>query len=269
MKPFIKWAGGKARLLPVLTPLLPVDPTAGRYWEPFLGGGAMFFHLLPPLAVLSDVNVGAINAYRHVRDKRILLCEALRWLKAEHAGDPKATYLRLRDRYNSGTDSPLGRAALFLYLNKAGFNGLYRENREGKFNVPKGSNDLESWEPHLEISVGHGHALRHAVVSVGSFHCILPEKGDFVYLDPPYLPTNESSFTAYNKTAFGVQQHVQLADFLRGVHSSGARFMLSNADTPLARALYSEWRIDSIEAPRTISANGSRAPAKEIVVRNY
>ena len=263
-EPFLKWAGGKRRILPQLLPLLPEK--VDGYVEPFLGGGAMFFALQPDGAVLSDVNSDLINLYEVVRDQ----VEALISDLGRHRYE-KNYYYRMR-----GEDpeelSPLGRASRMLYLNRTCFNGLYRVNRRGQFNVPFGrySNPTICASERLRAVSDVLHET--TIVNAGYaqvLESISPET--FVYLDPPYQPLpRTANFTSYTADSFTEEDQATLAKTVADLDGRGVKWMLSNSDTPLIRELYKAFRIDVVMAPRAISRSAQgRQAVQEVVVRNY
>lgn len=268
--PFLKWAGGKGKLLPQLLPLLPSDIKERRYFEPFLGGGALFFSLAPSRALLSDTNSALVNTYVQVRDSVESLIFTLRRLATTHDSD---AYYRVRERYN--TDESLDAvalAAMFIYLNKTCFNGLHRVNRDGHFNVPAG----RYTNPRILDGAGlraASEALWGAQLYATDFENVLSaaKPGDFVYFDPPYEPVSETaSFTSYAKGGFSRVDQTRLRDACRELDRRGCLFMLSNSDVPFIRDLYAGFRIDTVTAARAINSDASkRGKVSEIVVRNY
>jgi len=267
--PFLKWAGGKGRLLGQLRPLLPPGIERMRHVEPFLGGGALFFDQCPARALLCDVNPALIEAYQAVRDDVEGLIGELGALAAEHSA---AGYYRVRERYNQRSAAPLGQAAMFVYLNKTCFNGLHRVNRRGEFNVPAGRYE--------NPRILHQDALRAASLTLASaeircegFEGLLESArpGDFIYFDPPYEPVSETArFTSYARDGFGQREQVRLRDVFRELDRRGARVMLSNSDVPFIRDIFRGYRLDLVAAPRAINCNGrGRGLVSEVVVRNY
>ena len=261
-RPFVKWAGGKRAVVPEIAKRLP--ETIETYWEPFLGGGAVFFSLDSRIktAQLSDVNAELVLTYQVVRNKPEKLIAAL----SEHAEHhSKAYYLRVRKRID--IRSSVDVAARFIYLNKTCFNGLYRVNKGGLFNVPMGSYQ----NPTICDSEGilaASEVLRKATVRVGDFDKATPSKGDFVYCDPPY----DGTFTGYDSGGFDGSDQRRLAEMARQWHTYGAAVMLSNADTPFIRSLYgrSPFVLHEISAPRNINSNGSgRQPVGELLIATY
>ena len=268
--PFLKWAGGKGRLLPPLLPLLPPAVERRLHIEPFMGGAALFFHRRPKRAVLADLNRDLVETYLAVRDEPEALIEALRPLAAEH---DQARYYERRQRYNEGRGlRRVERAALFVYLNKTCFNGLHRVNRKGEFNVPFGRYK----NPRVLDAEGirrASAALQGVDIRCEGFEQVLryARPGDFVYFDPPYLPVSETAnFTSYAREGFGPAEHERLRDVFAELDRRGCKVMLSNSDAPLVRALYRGYRIERVAAARAISCNGrGRGAVTELVVLNY
>jgi DNA adenine methylase len=263
--------GGKSRLLDQLMPLLPPGVDERRHVEPFLGGGAMFFARRPARALLADVNPALIATYEAVRDDVDGVLAALERLARR--GHEAPVYYAVRDRYNRERRAPKSeRAAMFLYLNKTCFNGLHRVNRRGEFNVPAGKYASPRIVDADNLRAASA-VLRGADLRCASFEDLLgsARPGDFIYLDPPYVPLSEtSSFTGYAPDGFGMEDQVRLRDVVRELDRRGCRIMLSNSDVPVVHELYRGFRIDRVLAPRAVSAEvRGRAPVTEVVVRNY
>lgn len=264
-KPPVKWAGGKAQLIPQFEHLFP-RKEYGLYIEPFAGGGAVFFHLLPRSAVLLDNNEELINFYLVVRDN---LDELLNDLK-KHKNTPEYYYtVRALDPEHL---SPVERASRFLYLNKTGYNGLWRVNSRGKHNVPFGryKNPKIVDEPNLRLV---REVLSHARLICDDFSRVLDfaQQDAFVYLDPPYYPVSDTAnFTGYTSDAFGIDDQKRLAEVFRELDGRGCLVMLSNSDTPFIRELYSGYDIQVVYARRAINCRPERrGPITELVIRNY
>ena len=268
--PFLKWAGGKGRVLPQLQPLLPQGIGRMRHVEPFVGGGALFFSRLPARALLCDINPALIDTYRAVQGDVESVIEHLQHFAAQHSTE---FYYLLRRRYNEERDAyPVERAAMFIYLNKTCFNGLHRVNRRGEFNVPAG----RYAQPKIVDPAGlraASAALALAELRCGGFEHLLAwaRPGDFIYLDPPYAPRSATScFTTYAEEGFGNKDQEELSEIYRVLDRRGCKLMLSNSDVPLIRALYANWRIDTIEAARAVNCNAQgRGKVSELVIRNY
>ncbi len=276
--PFVKWVGGKARLTDVLAP----PPGVRRFAEPFVGGGAMFYHLHNTGdlqgAVLCDVNRDVVTAYRVVQTQVDALITALqlherRYLKLDAAGR-KAYFYRVRARHPMDHDmDDVERAARMLYLNRTCFNGLWRENASGRFNTPHGryANPRIAREP--ELRACH-EALQGATILERDFR-MLPKLArdhgvDYVYLDPPYHPISATSaFNAYSRGGFGARDQAELAEVCVELDQMGVRFMLSNSDCELIHSLYERFDVSQIHAARAVNCKaGKRGKVTELVVRN-
>lgn len=264
-RPFIKWAGGKSQLLSQYDSLFP--STFNRYFEPFLGSAAVFFHLQPRTSFLSDVNAEIINLYRVLQDDvDALLDDLLRHRNTEDY------YYQIRA---SAPNTDVERASRVLYLNKTCFNGLYRENQKGKFNVPFGNYPSPNWRDTALLRQASRLLRDCADIRCASFEWVLEEadSGDFVYFDPPYIPLSlTSSFTSYSATDFGISEHRRLADVVSQLHSRGVFVMLSNSDTSLVREIFNlvGFHFETVQANRAINSVGSRrGKVSEVVVRNY
>jgi DNA adenine methylase len=268
-RPFLKWAGGKGQLLEQLEPLLP--RRVARYHEPFLGGAALFFHLrarspCPTAAALTDVNAELTNCYLVVRDRVDDLIAAL----GRHTYE-RDHYYAIRDQ-GPASLSPVEQAARTIFLNRTGFNGLYRVNSEGRFNVPFGRHTSPKIcdEANLRACAD---ALRGAEVEARDFACVaeIAVSGDFVYFDPPYSPlSSTANFTSYSAGGFLWEDQVRLADVFRALDRKRVRVMLSNSDVPEIRELYRGYRIDLVSAARSINSRADgRGKVGEVVIRNF
>jgi len=267
--PFLKWAGGKTQLLAPIGAALP-DPVEGTYHEPFLGSGAVFFHLratgrLRGRAVLSDANEALVGTFLAVRDRVDEVVAALAVHRAAHSEEH---YYGVRA---ATPRSPAAGAARFIYLNKTCYNGLWRVNRSGAFNVPMGRyrNPPILDEPNLRAASA---ALADVDLHVETFPKALARvrRGGVVYLDPPYEPlTKTANFTSYTRERFGREDQEALADGCLGLRKRGAFFLLSNHDTPWLREVYRErgFAVKSIPARRVINSDpGARGAVRELLV---
>jgi DNA adenine methylase len=270
--PFLKWAGGKSQLLNELESHIPEFQT---YHEPFLGGGALFFHLSSSrptfTAYLSDLNAELVNAYKVVKTDVDSLIGTLSRHALSYAENPERFYYRLRD-LTPGTK--LDRAARLVALNKTCYNGLYRVNSAGEFNVPLGRYKNPSICNSAQLfaaSVALNHA--NAVVRTCHYQTALAkaQRGDFVYLDPPFVPLSQTSnFVNYTQGGFTTGDQRDLATLFGALHKRGCKVLLSNSDTKLARQLYSEFDQFRIKASRAISCKGeTRSGYTELLVRNF
>jgi DNA adenine methylase len=265
-RPFLKWAGGKSQLLTQYAPLFPAEFT--RYFEPFLGSGAVFFHLLHSPSYLSDLNDELVNLYRVLRDSVDALLADL----SQHE-NTREYYYSLR---SARLVSPIERASRILYLNKTCFNGLYRENRKGEFNVPFGNYAAPNWRDEHVLRAASD-ALKACCVHLEttSFDSVLQEAqpGDFVYFDPPYIPLNTtSSFTSYDGRNFTVNDHRRLAAVMMELHRRGVYVMLSNSASSATQRVFTMkgFHFTTVLAARSINSVGSRRGSiPEFVIRNY
>ena len=266
--PLVKWAGGKAALVPHIRERLPRE--WGTYFEPFIGGGAAFFALAPPRAVLADTNRDLIAMYEAVRDHPGGVMQALNDLQPQVLDEERYYAIRAQD---PATLSANEAAARFIYLNKTCYNGLYRVNRQGRFNVPFGrySRPPRLYIPENLLAVSA--VLRGADLLCDDYRTALAGAGDgdFVYLDPPYHPLSATAnFTGYTSLGFGDDDQRSLADEIARLTETGAYVLLSNSDTPLIRELYAEYRIAELKVGRAINSRGDRrAGVTELLVDNY
>jgi DNA adenine methylase len=268
-RPFLKWVGGKTQLLEQLQPLLP--PTFRRYFEPFVGGAALFFDLRTKGRLMSDVHLSDVNAelvdcYTAVRDYVDDVIGVLRGHKYE-----SDYYYSVRS-LDRGTLSLCESAARTIFLNKTGYNGLYRVNRSGQFNVPFGRFTNPAFCD-VENLRACSRALRGVSLSNGDFSEVLENarKGDFVYFDPPYVPLSPTSdFTAYIPGGFGEAEQRKLAKVFAKLARRGVYAMLSNSDTPFVRELYADFDVETVYASRSVNSNAARrGKLPEVVVRTY
>jgi DNA adenine methylase len=273
-KPLVKWAGGKTQLLSELQTRMPAE--FGAYHEPFFGGGALFFYLAPSRASLSDMNSDLISLYETTRDNVDALEASLESISNEFnqldESGKSAFYYEQRVRYNTRSDDKITSATLFLFLNKAGFNGLYRENARGAFNVPFGNRksvtlfDAENLRKTSRL-------LQDVDLQVSGFEAVEERvaPGDFVYFDPPYVPLEGSaSFTKYQASDFGPAEQSKLAELTKRLTAKGVKVMLSNSHTPSVVKLYEEFSIDVVHAKRNINSNGAkRGDVEEVIIRNF
>lgn len=268
-KPFLRWAGGKTHSVPFLLQHLPSDFTEPHtYFEPFLGAGSLFFSLRPQKVVLSDNNKDLIESYKAIQKNPILISKYLseyRRITSEHY------YYQMRSKYNSSKPS-ICRAALFIYLNKTCFNGIWRVNKKGEFNVPYGKQDHPSLPTKKEF-IRISEALSQAEIVHCNYKDIINhmQKGDFTYLDPPYPPLNSTSnFTQYTAEGFTKEDHKELALFSRELTRRGCYVLISNSDTEYIRSLFKDdFHIFELEVTRLIRADGHRYKVRELAITNY
>lgn len=264
-RPFLKWAGGKGRLLQQYISYFP--SSFDTYYEPFLGGGAVFFYLSPRRSHLMDINPELVNVYRCIRDQIEGVIGLLWEHQRNHSND---YYYYLRSHPGS---SEIERAARLIYLNKTCFNGLYRENSQGKFNVPMGRyKDPKICNPALLYAASS--ALKRATINVYPFDMTLEDaktSQDFVYFDPPYHPISATScFTSYCRYSFNQSDQIRLRDTFVELARRGVKVMLSNSDCPFIRDLYQDFTIHTIYASRAINSNAQRrGKISEVLVTSY
>ncbi len=263
-RPFLKWAGGKSKLIEQYIPYFPKD--FQTYYEPFLGGGAVFFYLRPKNAVITDINSDLINAYRCIRDNLEQLIPLLEKHQQRHS---KEYYYQVRSHLAT---TEVERAARLIYLNKTCFNGLYRENSKGVFNVPIGKyKNPTICNSNLLRSVAV--ILQSAQIEVRPFEAVVDyaKSDDFVYFDPPYYPLSPTSnFTAYSRYSFNEYEQIKLKSTFAELAERGVKVMLSNSDCPFIRELYSNFRIHEISAARAINSDAEkRGKITEVLVVSY
>ena len=267
--PIVKWIGGKRQLMFELLKNMP--KSYNRYFEPFIGGGALFFELQPDNAYISDMNEELINLYQVVRDN---VDELITDLKKHDISKEYFMEIRNIDRTEDYENwSIVQKASRFIYLNRTCFNGMYRVNSKGEFNVPFGhyknprivdENNLINCSSLLQRT-----EIRHA-----DFSEILTkvQKGDFVYFDPPYVPLSEtSSFTSYTKEGFDIESHRRLANLYDELTDRGCYCMLTNHNTELINELYSNrgYKIDVVSVKRMINSDASNRVGEEVIICNY
>ncbi len=272
-KPVIKWAGGKQRLLNQFEPLFPA--AFDRYFEPFLGSGAVFYHLwtrsrLCGQAHLWDNNEEIINLYLVIRDRPDALIQLLRRHKQRH---DKAYYYAIRglDRQSVSLE-PVARAARTLYLNRTCYNGLYRVNSKGQFNTPIGRY-VDPAILHEEVLRAAHQALQGTSLRTRDFRAVYDDArpGDFIYFDPPYHPLSATAnFRGYTADSFYEQDQRDLAHLFTRLSDKGCLCMLSNSHTLLVRELYAAFRVEIVHANRAVNSVGNRrGTVEEVVVLNY
>ncbi len=266
-KPFLRWIGGKSRLIRWLSKFVPTGLDGHTYWEPFLGAGSLFFAIEPKKAVLSDINSDLIMCFNAVMERPDLVSRYLR----EHRNSlSKDYYYEIRSKYNISKDT-FAKAAMFIFLNQTCFNGIWRVNSAGKFNVPVGcinSPALPSRRDLLKLSG----ILVKTELKVGDFREVLKDtkENDFIYMDPPYARLNSASyFTHYNKDRFDDDDQIAVADTLIELDKKGCKVLISNVDTEFIRSLYNGFNITEQDVTRWVRADGKRYQVSELLVYNY
>ena len=272
-RPFVKWAGGKSQLLKALEQHFPQD--FQTYFEPFLGGGAVFFHLVGNRhrfsAVLSDTNEELITTYRVVKENVKELIQELNNHKAQYDTAPKEYYYHVRDALEATTD--VQKAARLIFLNKTCYNGLYRVNKKGKFNVPFGRYKkpkiCDKTNLRIVSSVLNWSKARLLVADFQEATCNASNK-DFIYFDPPYQPISSTAkFTSYTHSGFPEEEQERLYRWFKELDRRGCQIVLSNSDTEVIRNTYKEYTIEQVEALRAISCKGNRRTGHtELIITN-
>ncbi|KUJ94434.1 MULTISPECIES: DNA adenine methylase [Archaeoglobus] len=274
LKPLVKWAGGKRQLLPELIKRVPSN--WDTYYEPFVGGGALLIELYNQRrlksAVISDLNEELINLYKVVKNNPAELIEAL---NNPHFKNEKETYLKLRKRFNEIIGNPeysVERASLFLYLNKHCYNGLWRVNKKGKFNVPFGRYTNPSM-PSEELILEFSKMLKNVEILNYDFEEAVKSsrEGDFVYFDPPYQPVSDTAyFTDYTSQGFDYSEQKRLAKVCKKLSKRGVYVMVSNSNTDEIKELYDDFYIFVVNANRFINSKADRRKgATEVIITNY
>ncbi len=267
----IKWVGGKRQLIQELKCRMPTNYK--RYFEPFIGGGALYFDLKPKKSLINDYNSELTNLYSTVRDNPLELIDSL----SKHKNEP-AYYYEIRafdrDKKKFTALSNIERASRLIYLNKTGYNGLYRVNSKGEYNVPYGRYKNPSYcEP--ENIMACSELLKDTEITNEDFDSIREkvQENDFVYLDPPYVPLNTTSnFTAYTDKGFDKQMQFRLRDLCDHIHAKGAYFMLSNSSADFVYELFKSdvYKIHEVSANRNVNSKASgRGKVKEVIITNY
>ena len=261
IKPILKWAGGKTQLLDELLPRIPDG--YGKYIEPFFGGGALFFALRPESAVIADSNPEIINMYEQVASNVEKVIERLKEYKNE-----RDAYYAVRDQ--SWEELPkFEAAARTLYLNHTCYNGLYRVNKSGKFNTPFGGYKKPNICDETALRAA-SEALRKAIIVCGDYQDVLREyaaEGDFVFLDPPYLPVTPSGdFKRYTKEQFHEDDHRVLAETIKDLEEKGCRVVLTNSNHPVVMELYRDYPMTIVQTRRHVSCRGDSRSGEDVIV---
>ena len=270
--PFLKWVGGKRQLIPVINESISKNFTHHNYYEPFVGGGAILFHLYPKKAVINDFNEELINVYKTIKENPEELITDLR----THKNDPDYFYdIRALDRKNDFLKlSDIERASRVIYLNKTCYNGLYRVNSSGEFNSPFGRYENPNIVNESTIRAVSNYLNDNNITILnGDFEDALKgiKKGDFVYFDPPYHPVSASSnFTGYVQGGFLESDQKRLRDLCNKLHDKGVKFLLSNSATQFIKNLYKDYTIKYVKASRAINSNAKkRGEIDEVLIKNY
>ena len=272
LKPFVKWAGGKTQLLERLKAKMP--DSYGRYFEPFIGGGALLLSLQPDGAVINDVNSQLLNVYQQLKADAEAVIKILKEFDSVECD--KEHYYEMRKKYNEMILSQALTpecAAMTIWINKHCFNGLYRVNSKGGFNVPFNNKETGSSmnEENLRC-IGQYLSQSNVEILEGDFEkaCETVKAGDFIYFDSPYVPINKTAnFTDYTKDGFTLEDHQRLAALFKKLDKIGAKIMLSNHDVPLVHELYDGYTIENLSVRRFINSDATKRSGKEVIITNY
>lgn len=268
--PFVKWAGGKRQLLEQIRARLP--KTYNHYIEPFVGGGAVYFELLPNQALINDINQALINAYCQIKAVPEQFLECIEKLDASVALEQQDYYYKMREFYNDKimrSEYDVEMAALFVFLNKHCFNGLYRVNGKGLFNVPYNGSVRKSCTREGILAISE--SLQTVEITEGDFQvaCDRAQNGDFLFIDSPYAPLNPTSFESYTKEGFDIESHRRLAGVFRTLTERGCYCMLTNHNTEFIHELYSDYRREVVDVKRMINSDAANRVGQEIIITNY
>ena len=270
--PFVKWAGGKRQLIPQIRERMPEK--YNNYYEPFVGGGAVLFELQPANALINDINKALINTYNIICNEADAFLEAVNRLDEEMWEDGKKYYYSVREHYNDKlmkSEYDVELAALFVFINKHCFNGLYRLNGKGLFNVPYNNSRRTSADENVIREVSK--YLKGVKIINGDFEeaCKDAKKGDFVFIDSPYAPLNPTSFESYTKEGFDIESHKRVAKLYDELTGRGCYCMLTNHNTELINELYGNkgYKIDVVSVKRMINSDASNRVGKEVIICNY
>lgn len=267
--PFVKWAGGKRQLLEQISIRIPAK--FNMYYEPFVGGGAVLFSLLPTKAVINDINKSLINAYKQIKESPKDVMNALDCLDMMPV-DAKSYYYKKRELYNDKLmmeEYDVVLAALFIFINKHCFNGLYRVNGKGLFNVPYNNSRARSYNIDNILAVSE--YLKNIIIMDGDFQdaCQSAGEGDLIFFDSPYAPLNPTSFEAYTKEGFDIESHIRLADFFRELTERGCYCILTNHNTDFINELYQRYTRIVVNTRRSINSDASNRVGEEVIITNY
>ena len=270
--PFVKWAGGKRQLIPQIRERMPEK--YNDYYEPFVGGGAVIFDLLPANALINDINIALINTYRTICNEPDAFLKEVNRLVIDMWVDGKKYYYSIREHYNDKlmrSEYDVELAALFVFINKHCFNGLYRVNGKGLFNVPYNNSRRVSIDE--EAIMAASEYLKGVTIIDGDFEqaCKNAKKGDFVFIDSPYAPLNPTSFESYTKEGFDIESHKRLAKLYNELTARGCYCMLTNHNTELINELYGnkDYKIDVVSVKRMINSDASNRVGEEVIICNY
>ncbi len=268
--PFVKWAGGKRQLLNHIKLRMPEK--YNQYFEPFVGGGAVYFDLMPECATISDINSSLINSYKIIKEFPEVFFDTITTFDNKILEGGKEYFYKVREIYNDKlmkAEFDVELAALFVFLNKHCFNGLYRVNGKGLFNVPYNNSVKASCT--MESIKAVSESLQKVTILDGDFQitCNFAQKDDFVFIDSPYAPLNPTSFESYTKEGFDIESHRRLASVFKELTNRGCYCMLTNHSTELINELYADFNRVEVDVKRMINSDASKRVGKEVIITNY
>ncbi|ADE19829.1 DNA adenine methylase [Mycoplasma crocodyli] len=269
LTPFVKWVGGKRQLLNVISNSLP--KFYNDYYEPFVGGGALLLFLKPKKAFINDINNVLINTYKIIKNNPDELINLLS--KFDSSNIDKEKYNNLRNKFNKkiiNQEFDVEQSALFIFLNKKCFNGLYRVNSKGLFNVPFNNKQRGSSFSKENILAISKYLKNVEILSVDFEKSVNnAKKGDFIFLDSPYVPLTETSFHEYSKEGFTLNDHIRLANLFKELDKRGCYVMLTNHNTELINFLYKDFNIKTVSVKRMINSDAKNRVGEEVIITNY
>lgn len=272
MTPVLKWAGGKSQLLPFIKALMPKE--YGHYYEPFIGGGAVLLSVVPQKATINDINKQLINLYQQIKNSSNDVIDQIRLLDSVECD--KNYYYLMRDKYNqkiANNELDAECAALMIWINKHCFNGLYRVNHKGLFNVPYNNKTKgKSIDERNLQAIGDYFRKTDIVIQYSDFEevCKNVKKNDFVYFDSPYIPESDTAdFTSYAKDGFSLNDHERLSKLFKALDQRGAKLMLSNNDVEWVRELYHDYKFTHLDVKRMINRDATKRVGREVIITNY
>jgi len=273
-KPFLKWVGGKKKIIPQIKQYIP--ESYFRYFEPFIGGGALFFDLEPKIAYINDINKILVSAYKNIKNQPHEIIKKLEDLQKifyeKNNEERKIYFYEIRDAFNNTEYNPFLKTSYIIFLNKTCYNGMYRENSKGKFNVPFGRYKNPKILDEKNI-LAVSKLLQNVIITDYSFEKAVEnaESGDFIYFDPPYHPLSiTSNFTSYSNGGFTKEDQIKLRDVFKDLDKRNCFVMLSNSDTEFIREIYQEFTQKTVSAARSINCKAAgRGKINELLIMNY
>lgn len=273
LSPFLKWVGGKTQLLEKIKESLPYKYRT--YYEPFVGGGAVFFGLCPKIAVINDKNSALMNAYRQIRDNPKDIIELVNKFDSDIGKCGKEYYYEARDKFNQKLSCciyDIECASLFIFINKHCFNGLYRVNNHGLFNVPyNNASNIRSINENNIMNISA--YLQNVDIREGDFEDSLSDvsESDFVFIDSPYIPISDTSFISYTKDGFSIEDHIRLSSLIDDLTYKGVYVMCTNHNSDAIKSLYANkgYLVEEVSVKRFINSDASNRIGEEIIIRNY